>query len=93
MPRHKDTESERVAGEVPAGSPAFYPQEDFPRGYVEGDLIQYNAETGLWERVSELEFSEWTIKSLSPSGGYRITNIRLDENKKVVITYDDTPIP
>ena len=32
------------------------------------------------------------IKNLSPVGGFRITNMRLDENLKVVITYEDTPV-
>lgn len=53
MPRHKPTESTRVAGPVPAGEPAFYPQEDFPRGVLSGDLLQYNAETEEWERVAK----------------------------------------
>lgn len=32
------------------------------------------------------------IKNLSPAGGFRITNMRLDENLRVVITYEDTPV-
>jgi hypothetical protein len=32
------------------------------------------------------------INNLSPAGGFRITNMRLDENLKVVITYEDTPV-
>ena len=53
MPRHKSTESTRIAGAVPAGEPAFYPQEDFPQGVLQGDLVQYNAETEEWERVAK----------------------------------------
>jgi len=53
MPRHKSTESTRVAGAVPAGEPAFYPQEDFPQGILQGDLVQYNAEAEEWERVAK----------------------------------------
>jgi len=53
MPRHKDTESQRVAGEFTPGSPAFWPQEDFPQGLLDGDLVQYNAKTGAWERVAK----------------------------------------
>lgn len=52
MPRHKPTESERVAGAVPAGAPAFWPQEDFPQGILDGDFVRYVAATGLWERVA-----------------------------------------
>lgn len=32
------------------------------------------------------------ITSLSAPGGYVITNIRLDENKRIVITYLDEPV-
>jgi hypothetical protein len=32
------------------------------------------------------------IRNLSPSGGFRITNMRMDENLRVVITYEDTPV-
>lgn len=31
------------------------------------------------------------ILSVPVSGGYQITNIRLDADKKIVITYDETP--
>ena len=33
------------------------------------------------------------IRSVSPPGGYKITNIRMGSDKKVVITYDSTPVP
>lgn len=56
MPRHTDKDSERVAGAIPAGSPAFWPQEDFPQGILDGDLVRYNATTELWERESEADF-------------------------------------
>lgn len=52
MPRHKPTESTRIAGAVPAGEPAFWPQEDFPRGILDGDFVRYDEATGLWERVA-----------------------------------------
>jgi hypothetical protein len=32
------------------------------------------------------------IRSVSAPGGYIITNIRLNSDKKIVITYDDTPV-
>ena len=32
------------------------------------------------------------IRSVSPPGGYKITNIRMGSDKKVVITYDSTPV-
>lgn len=32
------------------------------------------------------------IQSVSPPGGYIITNIRLNADKKIVITYEDTPV-
>jgi len=35
---------------------------------------------------------EDAIYSVSPPGGYRITNIRLDASKKIVITYVDEPV-
>jgi len=31
------------------------------------------------------------ILSIPASGGYQITNIRLDADKKIVITYDEIP--
>ncbi len=33
------------------------------------------------------------IISIPVSGGYRVTNIRLDASKNIVITYDETPAP
>jgi hypothetical protein len=33
------------------------------------------------------------IRSVSPPGGYRITNIRMGSDKKVIITYNSTPVP
>lgn len=33
------------------------------------------------------------IRNLSPPGGFRITNMRLDENLRVVVTYEDAPVP
>jgi hypothetical protein len=56
MPRHKDTESQRVAGEFTPGSPAFWPQEDFPQGILDGDLVRYVAANELWERESVEDF-------------------------------------
>jgi len=36
--------------------------------------------------------SEDTIKNITPSGGYRITNIRMDANKRILITYEEDPV-
>lgn len=33
------------------------------------------------------------IRSVSPPGGYKITNIRMGSDKKVIITYNSTPVP
>lgn len=70
MPRHKSTESTRVAGAVPAGEPAFYPQEDFPRGILDGDFVRYDADTELWERQSALDFIAEFTASFSGGGSY-----------------------
>lgn len=66
MPTHKPTESTRVAGDVPAGEPAFYPQEDFPRGVLPGDLLQYNAETEEWERVAKEDVVHDPVTASAP---------------------------
>lgn len=66
MPRHKPTESTRIAGAVPAGEPAFYPQEDFPRGVLQGDLVQYNAETEEWERVAKEDVVHDPVTASAP---------------------------
>lgn len=93
MPRYSGKESVRVAGAVPAGDPAFWPQEDFPRGYSDGDLIAYNEVTGLWERISEADFvaNSGGIVSSPRPGEYRVANIRLGSDKKILITYLDEP--
>lgn len=70
MPRHKSTESTRVAGAVPAGEPAFYPQEDFPRGILDGDFVRYDADTELWERQSALDFIAEFTASFSGGASY-----------------------
>ncbi|MFA5149151.1 MAG: hypothetical protein WC491_08525 [Candidatus Omnitrophota bacterium] len=70
MPRHKPTESTRIAGAVPAGEPAFYPQEDFPRGILDGDFVRYDADTELWERQSALDFIAEFTASFSGGGSY-----------------------
>jgi hypothetical protein len=36
--------------------------------------------------------AENTITNISPVGGYKVTNIRLDASKKIVLTYEDTPV-
>ena len=66
MPRHKPSESTRIAGAVPAGEPAFYPQEDFPRGVLPGDLLQYNAETEEWERVAKEDVVHDPVTASAP---------------------------
>jgi len=66
MPRHRPEESERVAGAVPAGDPAFWPQEDFPRGILDGDLVQYNAETEEWERVAKADVVHDPVTASAP---------------------------
>lgn len=70
MPRHKPTESTRIAGAVPAGEPAFYPQEDFPQGILDGDFVRYDADTELWERQSALDFIAEFTASFSGGGSY-----------------------
>lgn len=56
MPRYKPIASERIAGAVPAGDPAFWPQVEFPRGILDGDLLRYIAAEDLWDRESEEDF-------------------------------------
>lgn len=34
-----------------------------------------------------------SIRSVSPPGGYKITNIRMGSDKKVIITFNSTPVP
>lgn len=89
MPRHKPIESERVAGAVPPGAPAFYPQEDFPRGVLDGDLVQYNAETEEWERVAKSEVVHDPVTASAPISvsGQALT---LHNDKGTQVTEIDT---
>ncbi len=66
MPRHRPEESERVAGAVPAGDPAFWPQEDFPRGILDGDFVRYDEATGLWERVAKEDVVHDPVTASAP---------------------------
>jgi len=61
----------------------------FPDGVSDGDILRWNAGTSAWEVVlAETSF----IKNVASTGEYRVTNIRLDADLKLLITYDDTPV-
>jgi len=32
------------------------------------------------------------VKNICPSGGYRVTNIRMSADKKIMITYEEEPV-
>lgn len=85
MPRHKSTESTRVAGAVPAGEPAFWPQEDFPQGILDGDFVRYDAATELWERQSALDFiAEFTDSFGGGGGGSYDQDLNTDDSPAFV---------
>jgi len=44
------------------------------------------------KKIQKSNFFDGLIASNPTSGQYKITGIRLDADKKIVITYDETPI-
>lgn len=62
-----------------------------PVGSNEGDILQWNAATGAWEATAaEGAF----VKNVAGvSGEYQVTNIRLNSDLGILVTYNDTPIP
>lgn len=84
MPRHTDKDSERVAGAIPAGSPAFWPQEDFPQGILDGDFVRYVAATELWERQSSLDFIAEFTDAFGGGGGSYDQDLNTDDSPAFV---------
>lgn len=48
---------------------------------------------GETQKIAKGDYLKELIISSPLSGQYRITNIRLDASKHIVITYDETPEP
>jgi hypothetical protein len=61
----------------------------FPDGVSDGDILRWNAGTSTWDVVlANTSF----VQNAATTGEYRVTNIRMDADKKLLITYDDTPL-
>jgi hypothetical protein len=61
-----------------------------PVGSTDKDILQWNAGTSGWEAVHA---EDAFIKNVATTPGeYKVTNIRLNSDLSILITYDDTPV-